>query len=154
MSFSIGAIEAVTNGETVYAALSPYLDGAVRTSDATALAHADAVAQAPDVNVTQTVIVANGDSAPVATVVPPFANPAIAAIGERLAISEALAATTSIPTNVTVNAASEPSSIVQSYGAVALLAGVQAAPPVYGLPAIPVIAPVAKIALPIARKVA
>lgn len=169
MSLSIGAIGAVSNGESVYAALSPYLNGVVRTSDAAALAQADAVAQSSDAAVAQAAIAANGDAAATAAATPPFANPAITAIGERLALAEALpSGTTSITPDAlvspaTVNPANAPAStltgdsglLVQSYGAIALLAGIQAVPPIYGLPPIPAIAPVAKTAaLASVRKVA
>ena len=96
MSVSIGAIGAVNSGQSLYSVLSPYLNGVVRTSDAATVAQADATAQTTNSAVTQSNIAAQGDATAAATAAPPFANPAIAAIGERVALGQALSSTTGV----------------------------------------------------------
>jgi hypothetical protein len=87
---TIGAIGAVGGTQSVYAALSPYLNGVVRTSNAAQLAQIDAAAQRADVAVAQAAIAANGSAAAAATAAPPFANPAISAIAARIALAQSL----------------------------------------------------------------
>jgi hypothetical protein len=126
---NVGAVSAVGSGVApVYAALSPYRSGVVRMSDAAAAAQ-------PAATVAST-------SAAI-TAAPPFANPAITAIGLRIALSLRSPAPTASPTESVLFG--DGGTLVQSYGAVALVAGSQALPPVYpraNLPAIPPVTPV------------
>jgi hypothetical protein len=87
---TIGAIGAVGGTQSVYAALSPYLNGVVRTSNAAQLAQLDAAAQRADTAVAQAAIAANGSAAAAATAAPPFANPAITDIAARIALGQSL----------------------------------------------------------------
>ena len=87
---TVGAIGAISSGESVYSVLSPYLNGVVRTADAAQLAHVDAASQTTSPAVAQSAIAANGDAAATATAAPPFANPAIADIALRIALGQSL----------------------------------------------------------------
>jgi hypothetical protein len=88
---AVSAVGAVTGSVTnVYAALSPYLNGVVRTSDAAQAAQIDAAANARNAAATAAAIAARGEAAAAATAAPPFANPAITAIGVRIALGESL----------------------------------------------------------------
>jgi hypothetical protein len=109
---TIGAV--ASGGDSVYAALIPYLNGLQRTSDTVA-------AEQPK------------PAAPRAADAPPFQNPAIGEISARAAVARVLA----------VSAAPQPISptdfvlygdsglLIQSYGAVALFAGPLAIAPLY-----------------------
>jgi hypothetical protein len=80
----------------VYALLSPFLNGVVRTSDAASAAQLDATAQTTGSAVVQAAIAAQGDATAAATALPPFANPALTAIGQRIVLGQALSTTTGI----------------------------------------------------------
>ena len=185
---NVGAVSAVgSGGAPVYAALSPYLNGVVRTADAAAAAQLQATAASTSAAAAQAAIAARGAAAAALTAAPPFANPAITAIGERIALGESLTppaavtpnallgapaltatATTSTPPLSTTTPATpqQPSAtdqvlhgdsgmLIQAYGAVALLVGAQALPPVYAQPIAPVIPPVARVtSIPRISKVA
>jgi hypothetical protein len=148
---TVGAIGPVRSGQSVYVALSPYLNGVVRTSDAARAAQVNVAAQTTSAAAAQAAIAAQGTATAAAVAAPPFANPAITAIGQRIALGQALTSTTSItpdallaaksldgtPTNPlnTVDTTPAPLSatnsvltgdaglLIQSYGAVALLTG-------------------------------
>jgi hypothetical protein len=89
---SVSGISAVgsTSVANVYATLSPYLNGVVRTSDAAQAAQVNAAANATSIAASATAIATRGDAAAAATASPPFVNPAIAAIGARIALGESL----------------------------------------------------------------
>ena len=89
---ALSAVGAIGTGSvtSVYATLSPYLNGVVRTSDAAQAAQVDAAANATNVAATASAIAARGDASADATAAPPFVNPAIAAIGARIALGESL----------------------------------------------------------------
>lgn len=74
----------------MYAALSPYLNGIVRTSNAAQLAQVDAAARRTDAAVARAAIAANGSAAAAATAAPPFANPALTDIAARIALGQSL----------------------------------------------------------------
>jgi hypothetical protein len=91
MSVSVSGIGAIGTSDTsVYAVLSPYLNGVIRTSDAAQAASLDATAQATSASATAAAIAANGAATAAATASPPFANPAIAAIGAQIALGQSL----------------------------------------------------------------
>jgi hypothetical protein len=85
----VGAIGSISVGN-VYATLSPYLNGVVRTSDAAQAAQVNAAANATSVAAAATALATRGDAAAAATAAPPFVNPAITAIGARIALGESL----------------------------------------------------------------
>jgi hypothetical protein len=87
---TVGAIGPVGGGQSVYAALSPYLNGVARTSNAARADQVDAAAQRTDPAVAQTAIAANGNASAAATAAPPFANPAISDIASRIALGQSL----------------------------------------------------------------
>jgi len=89
---SVSAVGAIgtTSVTSVYAVLSPYLNGVVRTSDAAQAAQINAAANATSVAATAAAVAARGDAAATATASPPFVNPAITAIGARIALGESL----------------------------------------------------------------
>lgn len=105
MSVSVGPIGAVNGGQRPYAVSSAYLNGVVRTSDAAAAAQADATAQATSAAVAQVAIAARAFAAAAATASPPFANPAITAIGERLALAQALNPATGVTPDALLSSA-------------------------------------------------
>jgi hypothetical protein len=88
---NVGAVSAIGSGTpSVYALLSPYLNGVVRTSNAAAAAQLQASAAATSAAATQTAIAARAAASASTTAAPPFANPAITAIAERIALGESL----------------------------------------------------------------
>jgi hypothetical protein len=138
---NVGAVGAVTSGSTVYAALSPYLNGVRRTSDAAAADWSCAAA-------TQTAIAARSVAAAAATAAPPFISPAISEIAQRIALGEALVSTSAVTPNALLGAPLPPTAtntvlhgdagtLIQSYGAVALLYGAQNLASAYGLTSAP-----------------
>jgi hypothetical protein len=168
---NVGAVGAVGSGAApVYAALSPYLNGVVRTSDAAAAAALQATTAAKSAGATAAAVAARSTATDAITAAPPFANPAITAIGERIALGQSLtppaavtpnallatgttddvtaAVTTTQPTPTETVLYGDSGTLIQSYGAVALIAGTQSLPPVFLPPiarAIPPPAPVAAI---------
>ncbi len=134
---NVGAVGAVSQGGAVYA-LSPFLSGTVRTSDAAA---ADATA--------------------VAAPTSPFLNPAIADIAVRATVVTSVAGTAVVatpaataPTQSTSPIASlqgDSGLLIQSYGAVALIVAPLTLAPLFTQPAplaIPPVAPVPAIQRP------
>jgi|GEM_PF-3145715 hypothetical protein len=88
---NVGAIGAIGSGtQSVYAILSPFLNGVVRTSNAAAAAQLQASAAATSAAATQAAIAARGTATAALTAAPPFANPAITAIADRTALGESL----------------------------------------------------------------
>jgi hypothetical protein len=88
---NVGAVSAIGSGTpSVYALLSPYLNGVVRTSNAAAAAQLQAASAATSAAATQTAIAARAAATAATTAAPPFLNPAITAIGERIALGESL----------------------------------------------------------------
>jgi hypothetical protein len=88
---NVGAVGAIGSGTaSVYAILSPYLNGVVRTSNAAAAAELQASAAATSAAATQAAIAARGTAAAALTAAPPFDNPAITAIADRTALGESL----------------------------------------------------------------
>jgi hypothetical protein len=135
----VGAVGAVGGGGAVYA-LSPYLNGVVRTSDAVAAEQAAAPA-APAATVTS---VADTNAAAAAARALEIANTAPAAPFANPAIDDIAA-----ETSVNASLQGDAGLLVQSYGAVALATSPLALPPVYTqpvTPAIPPVAPPARIA--------
>lgn len=136
----------------VYAALSPYLNGVVRTSDAAAAATAaqQAAAAASSAVAAAAATAARAQATATVTAAPPFLNPVITAIAGRSVLGPAPAPSAqpaSAPPSPTDSVAYGDSGLlVQSYGAVALLTGPLAAAAVYGLPRAPAIPPVAPVA--------
>jgi len=155
----ISPIGPVTSGTApVYAALSPYLNGARRTSTAAAAVQAEASAASASAAATAAAVAARSEAEVTVIAAPPFLNPAITTIATQTALGEVLTP----PVAVTPNAqpatpvappATTPADafygdsglLVQSYGAVALLTGPQAAAGIYGLAAAPAVAPVAPV---------
>jgi hypothetical protein len=132
---NVGAIGAITGGGGAVYALSPYLNGVVRTSDAVAAAQA-ATASAAAAKAQATLAPAAATGAPTTAVenaqsAAPFANPAISEIAQQNAIAASLGG--------------DAGFLVQSYGAVALAYGPQALAQVYIQPLTPVIPPVAPV---------
>jgi hypothetical protein len=119
---NVGAVGGLGSGTaSVYAALSPFLNGVRRTANDANAAPIQATA-AP-----------TSAAATVATA-PPFLNPAITQIATLTALGETLHG--------------DGGTLVQSYGAVALLAGPLALTSIVGLPttpAVPAVAPVTAI---------
>lgn len=134
----------------VYAALSPYLNGVVRTSDAAAAAAQQAAAAASSAVAAAAATAARAQATATVTAAPPFLNPVITAIAGRSVLGPAPAPSAqpaSAPPSPTDSVAYGDSGLlVQSYGAVALLTGPLAAAAVYGLPRAPAIPPVAPVA--------
>jgi hypothetical protein len=141
----------------VYAALSPYLNGVRRTSNAAAAAQAQAAAAATSAAAAQAAATARAEAAAAVTApaAAPFLNPAIPQIADATTFG---ALDTSPVTTVNPNTVAPPApsatdsvlhgdgaELVQSYGAVALLTGPLAAAQVYGLPAAPAVPAVAPV---------
>jgi hypothetical protein len=122
---AIGAVGGVSGSGAVYA-LSPYLNGVVRTSDVAAVAAAQAATATAATIATQTAEAARAAAGASATLVP-FANPAIPQIALRADLS------------------GDSGSLVQAYGAVALISGPLAIARLYAPPSLPAIPPVAKV---------
>jgi hypothetical protein len=114
LRMNVGAIGAIGSGtQSVYAILSPFLNGVVRTSNAAAAAQLQATAAATSAAATQAAIAARGAAAATLTAAPPFANPAITAIADRTALGESLTPLGA----VTPNALLGPSSLNTVTGA-------------------------------------
>jgi len=90
----------------VYAVLSPYLNGVVRTSDAAAAAELQASASVKSAAATQAAIAARSTADAAITAAPPFANPAITAIAERTALGESLTPLLAVTPNALLGAPS------------------------------------------------
>lgn len=204
---NVGAVGAIGSGTaSVYAVLSPYLNGVVRTSNAAAAAELQASAAATSAAATQAAIAARGAAAAAITAAPPFDNPAITAIADRTALGESLTPLSAVTPNALLSATSlntvsatptptplaaattadvtaaattpatpsplaaadarlntptapapaQPSptnqvlfgdsgTLIQSYGAVALIAGSQPLASVFAQPVTPLVAPVALV---------
>jgi hypothetical protein len=88
---NVGAVGAIGSGTvSVYAILSPFLNGVVRMSDAAAAAQLQANAAATSAAATQAAIAARGTATAALTAAPPFANPAITEIADLTALGESL----------------------------------------------------------------
>jgi hypothetical protein len=173
---NVGAVGAIGSGTaSVYAILSPYLNGVVRTSSAAAAAQLQASAAATSAAATQAAIAARAAAAAAITAAPPFDNPAITAIADRTALGESLTplgavtpnallgapsldtvAATPTPLAAAATADAQPSpanqvlfgdsgTLIQSYGAVALIAGSQPLASVFAQPVAPLVAPAAPV---------
>ncbi len=162
---NVGAIGPIGSGAApVYAALSPYLNGVRRASNAAAAAEAQAAAAGKSAAATEAAIAARGNAATAITAAPPFLNPAIPAIAAATAATTSITTTdarpTALPATESVNpntvAPPQPSAtdsvlhgdggeLVQAYGAVALIGGPVAFSSVYGLPAAPAVPAVAPV---------
>jgi len=106
---TVGGVGAVSSGVApVYAALSPYLNGVRRTSDAAAAAAVQASAVAASSAATAAALAARAQATATVTAAPPFLNPAIAAIADETALGQALVA----PVAVTPNAQPVPTASV------------------------------------------
>jgi hypothetical protein len=104
---NVGAVSAIGSGTpSVYALLSPYLNGVLRTSNAAAAAQLQASAAATSAAATQTAIAARAALAASTTAAPPFANPAITAIAERIALGESLVPLSAVTPNALLSAPS------------------------------------------------
>ena len=102
---NVGAVGAVGSGAApVYAALSPYLNGVVRTSDAAAAAQVQAAAAATSAAATAAAVAARTQAAATLAAAPPFLNPAIAQIADQTALGQAVIA----PVATTPNAQAAP----------------------------------------------
>jgi hypothetical protein len=130
--------------------LSPYLNGVVRTSSAAAAAQLLSTAAAASAAAAQAAIAARGTAAAAVTAAPPFANPAITAIGERIALGQALVPPSAVTPNALPGTSSpvtpsptdevlhgDSGTLIQSYGAVALVAGLQTPPTALAQPVTP-----------------
>jgi hypothetical protein len=173
---NVGAVGAVGSGAApVYAALSPYLNGVRRTSNAAAAAEAQAVAAGKNAAATEAAIAARQTAETTITAAPPFLNPAIPVIAAATAATTSLATTDANPTLLAANtsfgaidtstvglvnpntvAPPQPSAtdsvlhgdggeLVQAYGAVALIGGPVAFTGLYGMPPAPAVPPVAPV---------
>lgn len=170
---NVGAIGPVGGSATVYA-LSPFLNGVRRTSDAATAAAAQLDAAAAATRATQAAVAAGAQAAATTPAAPPFANPAIAQIAQNTALYTTLqplvatapvnatpAATapvvaTTVAATATAASAVPPSptasvlygdsgEMVQAYGAVALIEPPLAFAPIYVRPAAPAIPPVVPV---------
>ena len=104
---NVGAVGAIGSGTaSVYAILSPYLNGVVRTSNAAAAAELQASAAATSAAATQAAIAARGTAAAALTAAPPFDNPAITAIADRTALGESLTPLGAVTPNALLGAPS------------------------------------------------
>jgi hypothetical protein len=121
---AVSAVGPVGPGSTVYA-VSPHLNGAVRTRDAVTAAQASVRVVA------------------IAAQVAPFANPAITQIAQKTAIATAIAAPPQAPTDSVLKG--DSGTLVQAYGAVALIEPPLAVAANYAQPVTPAIPPVAPV---------
>ena len=155
---NVGAIRPLSGGGAAYA-LSPYLNGVTRTSDAAVAAQTGGVARVTPAPTPQpTVTLTLTPAATGATLqTAPFDNPAIAQIAARVAVSFTAAGPAIAPTTPSVAAENlagaslqgDSGLLVQSYGAVALIEAPLALAPLYVQPtrsAIPPVAPVSPVA--------
>jgi len=131
---NVGAVGAVGHGGAVYA-LSPYLSGTVRTPDAGAASERTTAAATATVVVTNTTTTAEATAPPPA----PYLNPAISDIAARAAITPAAG------TAIVATLSGDSGLLIQSYGAVALVAAPLALAPIATPPAPLAIPPVAAI---------
>jgi hypothetical protein len=147
---NVGAVGAVAGGiAPVYAALSPYLNGVQRLSNAAVAAQLSAAATSAAA--TAAAVAAPPAAASTGAVEPPFLNPAIAEIAARMTLAEVLTAPVAItPLAPPPASATDPvlygdsGLLIQSYGAVALLTGPLNAASVYGLPVAPAVPAIGK----------
>jgi len=102
----------------VYAALSPYLNGVVRTSDAAAAAQLQATAAAKSAAATAAAVQARSVAAAAVTAAPPFANPAITAIGERIALGQSLTPPSAVTPNALLAAPAAATTAAAAFGAI------------------------------------
>jgi hypothetical protein len=144
---NVGAVGPVGSGApSVYAALSPYLNGVRRTSDAAAAAQVRASAAAASAARTAAALAARAQAAATVPAAPPFLNPAIPVIAVRTTIVNAVAPAPPSPTDSVLHG--DAGMLVQAYGAVALLAAPLAIASAYGLPATPAIPAVTPVTAP------
>jgi hypothetical protein len=143
---NISAVGPVGAGVSVYAA-SPYLNGVVRTPDAVTAAQAAAASSAAAAVAKDAAVAAaaQAQAAAIAAPVTPFANPAIAQIAQQTGVTAALAtpAPAASPTDSVLKG--DSGTLIQSYGAVALIEPRLLFPPIYTQPAVPAIPPVAPV---------
>lgn len=128
MTAAIGGVGAVGSGVSAVYALSPFLNGVVRTTDAAAVQAAPPPA-AP--SATQTAAPAT-----------PFVNPAFTAIADAFALRQTIP---QAPPGAAV-LSGDAGELVQAYGAVALLTGPLAVTAAYGVPQQPLVPAVAPTA--------
>jgi hypothetical protein len=140
---NVGTIDAVSHGGWLtYAALSPYLNGIQRTSDAVA---AEQLKTAP---ASSAVAIAERAPTPAnVAAAPPFLNPAIGNIAARVALAPLFVVSAARPDVSPTDAVlyGDSGFLIQAYGAVALLTGPVALTAAYGLPTAPAIPAVAPI---------
>jgi hypothetical protein len=152
---NVGAVGAVGQGGAVYA-LSPYLSGTVRTSDAAVAAERTAASAAAATAATTAAAAARtGPADVIAATAAPYLNPAIPDIAARAAITVPAAGTAIVATPAATALAQSNSPagalqgdsglLIQSYGAVALVAAPLALAPIFTQPAPLAIPPVAAI---------
>jgi hypothetical protein len=117
---NVGAVGAVGSGVgPVYAALSPFLNGVIRTSDAAAAAQLQATAAAKSAAATAAAIQARSVATAAITAAPPFANPAITAIGERIALGQSLSPPSAVTPNALLGApAAATAAVTDPFGAI------------------------------------
>ena len=162
---NVGAVGAIGSGTApVYAALSPYLNGVRRASNAAAAAEAQAVAAGKNAAAAEAAIAARQTAETAVTAAPPFLNPAIPAIAAATAATTSITTTDAAPAPLPAVALVNPNTVappqpsatdsvlhgdagelVQAYGAVALVGGPVAFSSVYGLPAAPAVPAVAPV---------
>jgi hypothetical protein len=163
---SVGAIGTSAVG-SIHAAFSPFLNGVRRTSDAAAAAALQATVAAKSAAATAAAVAARASAAATVAAAPPFLNPAITEIADQTALGETLTSpVATTPDAQPAPVAAQPpvlptaqppvsatdsvlhgdsGTLVQSYGAVALLAGPVALTALYGLPQAPAIPAVAAV---------
>ena len=129
---TIGAVGAIASGGSVYAALSPYLNGVQRTSDAEAAGQAQERVATIDAQATAPAVVSR-ETTPIA---PSFLNPAIGDIAARASVT----AVTASPTDPVLYG--ESGLVIQSWSAVALLVNPLNIFIAYGKPVAPAVSPI------------
>lgn len=143
---NVGAVGAIGGGTApVYAALSPFLNGVRRTSNAAAAAQLQANAAATSAAATAAAVAARAQAAATVTAAPPFLNPAITEIATLTSLGETLTPPALVTPNAQAPLDGDAGTLVQSYGAVALLTGPIALTSIYGLPATPPVSAVASV---------
>lgn len=128
---NVGGIGPVGGSATVYSVSSPYLNGVVRQSDAVTAANAQVAVAAAATLATQNAAAARAQAALTATPAAPFDNPAIAQIAQQTAVVSSLSG--------------DAGTLVQAYGAVALIEPPLALAPIYAQPIVPAVPPVAPV---------
>ena len=141
---SVGAVGPVGGSGSVYA-VSPYLNGVTRASDAVTAAETVTVAAAATaaLQLQASAAASHAQAAAIAAPVTPFANPAIAQIAQKTDVSGALAASAPVPADAVLQG--DSGLLVQSYGAVALIEPPLALAQIYTQPVVPAIPPVAPV---------